>query len=177
MGGKIAIIGLGMIGYELIKKYDNLGYNVHAITRSDKGFFNDNNNIIKHFVDITNESKIKETIENINPDFVVNTAAITNVDLCETERELAYKTNALAAKYIGEACKEVGCSLCHISTDYVFDKFDEDDLNSYPDSGEWKGKAGACMVEGFCKKYIKEIRGLESCARGLQIEKLLPFIR
>ena len=58
MGGKIAIIGLGMIGYELIKKYDNLGYNVHAITRSDKGFFNDNNNIIKHFVDITNESKI-----------------------------------------------------------------------------------------------------------------------
>jgi septum formation protein len=63
------------------------------------------------------------------------------------------------------------------STDYVFDKFDEDDLNSYLDSGEWKGKAGACMVEGFCKKYIKEIRGLESCARGLQIEKLLPFIR
>ncbi len=63
------------------------------------------------------------------------------------------------------------------STDYVFDKFDEDDLNSYINSGEWKGKAGACMVEGFCKKYNKEIRGLESCARGLLIEKLLPFIR
>ena len=121
MGEKIAIIGLGMIGYELIKKYDNLGYNVHAITRSDKGFFNDNNNIIKHFVDITNESKIKETIKNINPDFVVNTAAITNVDLCETERELAYKTNALAVKYIGEACKNLNIPLCHISTDYVFD--------------------------------------------------------
>ena len=118
---KIAIIGLGMIGYELIKKYDNLGYNVHAITRSDKGFFNDNNNIIKHFVDITNESKIKETIENINPDFVVNTAAIANVDLCETERELAYKTNALAVKYIGEACKNLNIPSCHISTDYVFD--------------------------------------------------------
>ena len=121
MGGKIAIIGLGMIGYELVKKYDDLGFNVHVITRSDKGFFNDNNNIIKHFVDITNESKIKETIENINPDFVVNTAAIANVDLCETERELAYNTNALAVKYIGEACKNLNIPLCHISTDYVFD--------------------------------------------------------
>jgi dTDP-4-dehydrorhamnose reductase len=118
---KIAIIGLGMIGYELVKKYDDLGFNVHVITRSDKGFFNDNNNIIKHFVDITNESKIKETIKNINPDFVVNTAAITNVDLCETERELAYKTNALSVKYIGEACKNLNIPLCHISTDYVFD--------------------------------------------------------
>jgi dTDP-4-dehydrorhamnose reductase len=121
MGEKIAIIGLGMIGYELVKKYDNLGFNVHVITRSDKGFFNENNNISKHFVDITNESKIKETIGDINPDFVVNTAAIANVDLCETERELAYKTNALAVGYIGEACKKLNIPLCHISTDYVFD--------------------------------------------------------
>lgn len=62
------------------------------------------------------------------------------------------------------------------STDYLFDKFDEDDMDSYIKSGEWRGKAGACMVEGFCKKYIKEVRGLESCAKGLQMEKLLPFL-
>ena len=37
------------------------------------------------------------------------------------------------------------------STDYLFEKFDEDDLENYLKSGNWQGKAGACMVEGFCK--------------------------
>ena len=128
---KLAIIGLGMIGYELVKKYDDLGFKVHVITRGDRGFFG---NIYKHFVDITNENKIKETIKDINPDFVVNTAAITNVDLCETERELAYKTNALSVGYIGEACIKLNIPLCHISTDYVFDGekgnyVEEDEIN------------------------------------------------
>lgn len=62
------------------------------------------------------------------------------------------------------------------STDYLFDTFDEDDVERYLDSGDWRGKAGACMVEGFCKPYIKSVKGLESNAMGLGIEKLLPFI-
>ncbi len=47
-------------------------------------------------------------------------------------------------------------------TDYIFEKFNMDDLDRYLESGEWRGKAGACMVEGFCKSYIKEVRGYES---------------
>jgi septum formation protein len=62
------------------------------------------------------------------------------------------------------------------ATFYTFDKFDEKELQDYLKSGEWIGKAGACMVEGFCKKYIKSVKGFESCARGLTIEKLLPYI-
>ena len=62
------------------------------------------------------------------------------------------------------------------STDYVFAEFDRDDLEAYLQSEEWKGKAGGCMVEGFCKPYIKEVRGYESCAMGLSVEKLLPWI-
>ncbi len=62
------------------------------------------------------------------------------------------------------------------STDYLFDTFPLEALEEYLDSGEWKGKAGACMVEGFCKPYIKSVKGLESNAMGLGIEKLLPFI-
>ncbi len=129
---KVTVVGLGMIGYELVKKFLELeDYEVYIITRSDKGFFKD---VEKYFVDISDENKIKETIREISPDFVINTAAMTNVDLCETERDLAYKINALGAKYIGEACKEIGCSLCHISTDYVFDGekgnyVEEDEVN------------------------------------------------
>lgn len=62
------------------------------------------------------------------------------------------------------------------STDYIFDEFNKDELEAYLESGEWKGKAGGCMVEGFCKSYIKEVRGYESCAMGLSVEKLLPWI-
>ena len=62
------------------------------------------------------------------------------------------------------------------STDYFFDDFDMDDLERYLDSGEWRGKAGGCMVEGFCKSYIKEMKGFESCAMGLSVEVLQPFL-
>jgi len=60
-------------------------------------------------------------------------------------------------------------------TDYIFDEFDSDDLERYLKSGEWRGKAGACMVEGFCKKYIKEVVGFESTAMGLNVEVLKVF--
>jgi len=60
-------------------------------------------------------------------------------------------------------------------TDYIFAKFDLDDLERYLASGEWRGKAGACMVEGFCKSYIQEVRGYESTAMGLSVEVLQCF--
>jgi septum formation protein len=62
-------------------------------------------------------------------------------------------------------------------TIYEFFEFDKKDLEKYLDSNEWKGKAGACMVEGFCKKYIKKVRGYESTAMGLCIEELVNILR
>ena len=61
-------------------------------------------------------------------------------------------------------------------TDYIFDIFNLDDLDLYLESGEWRGKAGACMVEGFCKSYIKEVRGFESTAMGLNTDTLKVWI-
>ena len=61
-------------------------------------------------------------------------------------------------------------------TDYLFADFDMDHLEEYLSSGEWRGKAGACMVEGFCKSYIKEVRGYESTAMGLCVEVLEAFV-
>jgi septum formation protein len=58
----------------------------------------------------------------------------------------------------------------------LFDTFDTQDLERYLESGEWRGKAGACMVEGFCKPYIKEVKGYESTAMGLSVEVLQAFL-
>ena len=62
------------------------------------------------------------------------------------------------------------------TTTYKFEEFDLKDLEEYLNTKEWEGKAGACMVEGFCKKYIKETKGLESNAMGLPVEKIKPFL-
>jgi len=61
-------------------------------------------------------------------------------------------------------------------TTYLFDTFKQEDMDEYIRSGECMGKAGAIMVEGFCKPYIKKVTGYESTAMGLCIEKLIPFI-
>ena len=61
-------------------------------------------------------------------------------------------------------------------TTYQFKKFDELDVEDYIKSGECFGKAGAIMVEGFCKTYIKIFIGYVCCALGLTIEKLLVHL-
>lgn len=61
-------------------------------------------------------------------------------------------------------------------TIYEFDKFNQNDLDKYINSELCMGKAGAIMVEGFCKPYIKKVKGYESTAMGLCIEKLIPFL-
>lgn len=62
------------------------------------------------------------------------------------------------------------------ATHYHFAPFEENDLEAYLQSGLWQGKAGGCMVEGFCKKYIRSVDGYESTAMGLQVEVLLPWL-
>jgi len=63
------------------------------------------------------------------------------------------------------------------ATYYNFLPFEREDLENYLESNLWNGKAGGCMVEGFCKKYIKSVQGNESTAMGLNVERLLGWIR
>lgn len=62
------------------------------------------------------------------------------------------------------------------TTDYLFADFDKERIEEYLKGKEWIGKAGACMVEGFCKQYIKSVKGYESTAMGLNIETLKRFM-
>ena len=62
------------------------------------------------------------------------------------------------------------------ATYYNFSEFEKEDLEAYLENGLWQGKAGGCMVEGFCKKYIQSVQGYESTAMGLSVEKLIPWL-
>lgn len=61
-------------------------------------------------------------------------------------------------------------------TTYEFTDFKKKDMDEYINSKECMGKAGAIMVEGFCKPYIKSVKGFESTAMGLCVEKLKYYI-
>ena len=72
-------------------------------------------------MDITNAQQVAEVIEKIRPDVIIHTAAMTNVDQCESEKELCWAMNVKALEYLTEACEKHIVFLCHLSTDFVFD--------------------------------------------------------
>lgn len=71
-------------------------------------------------LDITQKKAVEDFLLKERPDLVINCAAMTNVDACETNLELAMKVNAIGPKNLSEASSKVGAKIVHISTDYVF---------------------------------------------------------
>lgn len=72
-------------------------------------------------LDITDQSQVDEVIARHKPDVVIHTAAMTNVDQCETEREDCWKQNVDAVEYLIKACERSNSFLIHLSTDFIFD--------------------------------------------------------
>ncbi len=71
--------------------------------------------------DITDRHRLDECVHQFRPELIVNCAAFTQVDRCETERETALAVNGAAVANAVAACESVGARLIHVSTDYVFD--------------------------------------------------------
>jgi dTDP-4-dehydrorhamnose reductase len=72
-------------------------------------------------IDITREKETAKNIVKVRPQAVINCAAYTNVDQCETRREQAFLVNAEGAKHVALASFTANARLIHLSTDYVFD--------------------------------------------------------
>jgi dTDP-4-dehydrorhamnose reductase len=72
-------------------------------------------------LDISNLERVISYVKETSPHYIINCAAYTAVDLCETEVEQAYKINAIGPRNLAIAAEMCGSTLIHISTDYVFD--------------------------------------------------------
>lgn len=72
-------------------------------------------------LDITNRNAVLETVREIRPDVIINTAAYTAVDKAESEPDIAMAINGHGPENLAIAALESGCRLIHISTDFVFD--------------------------------------------------------
>lgn len=105
---KILLLGQdGMLGGELSNRLKNKGYEVYDTTIQT--------------LDICDEEAVVKKAKEVMPYYIINCAAYTNVDGCETNFELANKVNGVALSNIAKAANEVDAALIQISTDYVFD--------------------------------------------------------
>ena len=103
---RIAIIGAtGQLGYDLMR--GGASHDMVGLSHED--------------IETTDRDRTRTILQKIQPDVVINTAAITKTELCETEPERAFSVNALGAGNVARAASELGASAIYISTDYVFD--------------------------------------------------------
>jgi len=72
-------------------------------------------------MDVTQERDVIDVIETVQPDVVVHTAAMTQVDQCESEREACWLNNVTAVEYLTKVCERNSVHLVHVSTDFIFD--------------------------------------------------------
>ena len=72
-------------------------------------------------LDITNELEVLEVFKTYQPNALIHTAAMTNVDTCEVDPEGCELLNVTAVSYLIEACKSNNTFFCHVSTDFIFD--------------------------------------------------------
>lgn len=110
----LVIGGSGLVGTNIVNIATNRDLDVHATYRStDK----DHTDIR---LDKTNAEETASTIESIEPDVIIDTAAFHAVDDCETQRDRAWSVNATGTRNVAVAANEVDAHLIYLSTDYVF---------------------------------------------------------
>ena len=96
----------GQLGRDVVARFASSGHKVIAASRQ--------------VLDIARRDQVLGVVGAVRPDAVVNCAAFTAVDACETEAGRAYEVNAMAVRHLAEAVRQLEAHLCHISTDYVF---------------------------------------------------------
>ena len=105
---KVAVVGAnGQLGRDVTAAFLAEKNEVVALTHQD--------------VEISCLDSVKQALDGLRPDLVVNTAAFPNVDKCENEAAQAFAVNGLGARNVAQVADALGARLVHISTDYVFD--------------------------------------------------------
>lgn len=119
----------GLLGQKLVVLLSRgTNYEILLTSKHETSAFDDE--LPYRRLDITNRNEVRRLVDDFQPDFIINTAAVTNVDLCETERQMAWGVNVVGVENLSIAAKFVGSHVVHFSTDYVFDgksgPYDED---------------------------------------------------
>ncbi len=117
---RILIVGSnGMLGQRLTEYYlSKNNVEVFCTSAEDQSFIKE---ATYGKIDLTDKKSVKKAISKFFPDIIINAAAYTAVDKCESEKEIAWKINVTGVEYLAHYAKSCDAKLIHISTDYVFD--------------------------------------------------------
>lgn len=118
---KVLVTGAnGLLGQKLLKLLDQEpGVTLVATARTPfKGRLKQGR---FRLMDVTKEYEVNSIIDESHPDVVIHTAAMTQVDQCETDREACWFQNVTAVSRVGKASEKAGAHLIHLSTDFIFD--------------------------------------------------------
>lgn len=167
--GKMRILvigGSGLLGSKLVEMLNNKSeYSVSATYHQNNNNCNDNNDFNEinevcdfYRVDITKEDDVSSVFEKVNPDIVIHTAAYTDVDGCEKNKEKAFNVNVKGTGHIAKYADERNAKLVYVSTDYVFNGKqgnykEEDKVDPVGYYGETK-LLGEQRVTEICSDYL-----------------------
>jgi dTDP-4-dehydrorhamnose reductase len=98
---------------------DETDEQIHCITSRE--LTTDNPRVVIDVVDVTDKTALKESVMRAMPATIINCAAVTNVDACEADRQLAWAINVTLVEHLARLARNVDAHLVHVSTDYVFD--------------------------------------------------------
>ena len=119
---KILITGSnGLLGQKLLHKLRQDSSVQLIATSKGKNRVSEKNGYTYFDLDITNNDAVAKLIASEKPQVVINTAAMTNVDLCEAEKDNCDALNVSAVQFLADACEKIDAHLIHISTDFIFD--------------------------------------------------------
>ena len=110
-------------------------------------------------LDITDRAEVVNFVRRHQPDTIINCAAFTNVDGCETSKDAAFKVNALGPRNLAIAADKINARLIHVSTDYVFSgegdtPLDECDLPAPRSAYGTTKLLGEQYVQRFCRRHF-----------------------
>ncbi|AMK16119.1 dTDP-4-dehydrorhamnose reductase [Methanobrevibacter olleyae] len=134
-------------------------------------------------LDITNEEKVIEFICENSPEIVINAAAYTAVDDCETNYDDAYAVNAIGPRNLAIACNKIDIPLIHISTDYVFDGskntplLEDDELGPQSAYGKTKLEGEKFIQENTEKYFILRTAWLYGVHGGNFVQTMLNLAK
>jgi len=149
----------GLLGQKITAKViADGGVNLIATSKGENRFPTTADYIYAE-MDILNVEQVKATIEAHQPDAIIHTAAMTNVDACHVQRETAYALNVTAVENLISICETYNIQLVHLSTDFIFDgengPYDELDApNPLSYYGETKLRGEELIKNSTCKWAI-----------------------
>ncbi|MBU0764884.1 MAG: SDR family oxidoreductase [Bacteroidetes bacterium] len=111
----------GLLGQKLVKLLSGQGGHFVVATSLSANRMPHNESYLFELMDITNASEINYIFSKHQPDIIINTAAMTSVDVCEENRADCWKVNVEGPALLAAAANNIGARLIQISTDFVFD--------------------------------------------------------